>query len=154
MNGMGLRLGKDDSGVSSTLEFMLSFVVAAAIFTFFVINLNSLISLPKDDVRTNQYIDVGNDVSTKIIDTYLVAPDNGDLRINFNIPRTIVGDSYSISVQKNLYDREVRVTSGDGQKSVYMVLNGANSTIRIGGKTNSTDQIHNIKFINQEEEGP
>lgn len=154
MTGMGMRLGKDDSGVSSTLEFMLSFIVAAAIFTFFVINLNSLISLPKGDVRTNQYIDVGNDVSTKIIDTYLVAPDNGDLSINFNIPQTIVGDSYTISVQNNLYDREVRVTSSDEQTSVYMVLNGANSTIRIGGETASTDQIHNIKFNKYDEEGP
>ncbi len=148
---MTIRFKDDDSGVSSTMEFMLSFIVAAAIFSYFVINLNNLfMGMPEDTVARNQYLDVGNDISTKLIDTYLVAPDYGDLTVNFDMPEEIVGQAYKVKVEvgdaENIYNREVKIISSDESVSVFMVLNGASSTIPMGGETNSNDAQHVIRY--------
>ena len=65
-------------GVSATVEYILTFIVASAIFSLLIMNFNPLfINSSQYIVTRNQLADIGNDVSTKVIDTYLVAPDDG-----------------------------------------------------------------------------
>lgn len=113
-------------------------------------NFNSLfINQPKYVVTTNQFVDIGNDVTTKIIDTYIVAPDDGTVSTYFEIPSTVAGSSYEVGVHavgdKQL-DREVQVKSADDRISVNTTLNGAYTTIRMNGTTQSTSQLHGIVY--------
>jgi hypothetical protein len=137
----------DDKAATSILEFMLSFIIAAGIFSIFVMNFNSLFMAgPRNVVMTNQFVDVGNDVSTKIIDTYLVIPDDGMVATYFDVPDLAGGQPYIITVTNLSEDRDVMVSSTSGDVNVHITLNGANSTIPINGTTYSTSNIHGIVY--------
>jgi len=131
------------------MEFILMFVLAAGIFSIFVMNFNGLfLDQPKSIVTTNQFVDIGNDVTTKIIDTYLVAPDDGIVETYFNLPDTVAGYTYQVNVKPvGTDDREVQVyTDQTPGISVYTTLNGAYTTIKISGLTHSTSLYHGISY--------
>lgn len=141
----------DGTAATSILEFVLTFILAAGIFTMFLMNFNSMfVNQPKYVVTTNQFVDIGNDVTTKIIDTYLVAPDDGIVVTYFDIPDTVAGSTYEVSIHAlggNFIDREVQVRSVDfGPISVNTTLNGAYTTIKMNGTTRSTSPLHGIVY--------
>jgi hypothetical protein len=146
---MGSKFFCDERGASSMMEFVLMFVLAAGIFTLLILNFNSMfLNHPKYVVATNQFVDVGNDVTTKIIDTYLISPDNGMVRTYFTIPSTIAGYTYVVGVHPvGDEDLEVQVvTSQGGGISVNTTLNGAYTTIKMNGTTRSTSALHGIVY--------
>jgi hypothetical protein len=129
------------------------FVLAAGIFSIFVMNFNALfLDQPKYLVTRNQFVDIGNDVTTKIIDTYLVSPDDGSVQTFFNLPATVAGYTYQVNVKPvGVDDREVQIyTDQSPGISVFTTLNGANSTIMINGMTNSTSLYHGIVYNSNE----
>lgn len=143
------RFFSDERGVTSMLEFVLMFVLASAIFTLLILNFNSMfLNHPKYVVATNQFVDIGNDVTTKIIDTYLISPDNGMVMTYFTIPSTIAGYTYEVGVHAvGDQDREVQVeTYQGGGISVNTTLNGAYTTIKMNGTTRSTSALHGIVY--------
>ncbi|OPY27992.1 MAG: hypothetical protein A4E28_01768 [Methanocella sp. PtaU1.Bin125] len=153
---MESQFTRDENGVTSMLEFVLMFVLAAGIFTLLILNFNSMfLNHPKYVVATNQFVDVGNDVTTKIIDTYLVSPDNGMVSTYFSIPTTIAGYTYEVGVHPvGVKDREVQVfTSEGGGISVNTTLNGAYTTIQMNGATRSTSSYHGIEYYSDESAG-
>ncbi len=115
----GMR--RDDEGVTATVEYILTFIIASGIFALLIMNFNPLfVSTPQDIVTRDQLADIGNDVTTKVIDTYLVLPDNGNITTYFEIPNTVAaGYTYDISIEemsgKNRLDKEVRVSTSDGR---------------------------------------
>jgi hypothetical protein len=150
---MDLTFSRDERGVTAMMEFILMFVLAAAIFSIFIMNFNAVfLNQPKYVVATNQFVDIGNDVTTKIIDTYLIAPDDGMVQTYFDIPETVAGYTYDVDVKPvGVDDREVQIhTDENSDISVYTTLNGANTTIKIRGTTTSTSMFHGIVYNSQD----
>ena len=82
-----ITMHMDDSGVSPVVEYIITFVVASIIFTTMLLLSNGLfIEGPQKTVSQLQFTDVGNDLSAKMIDTYIVAPKNGSVSTDFNLP--------------------------------------------------------------------
>jgi len=159
MDRVSSGIWSDGDGVSATVEYILTFVVASAVFSLLVINFNPLfVNSPQYIVTRNQLADIGNDVSTKIIDTYLVAPDDGYITTYFDIPNTVAaGNTYMVSVVqmtgKNREDREVNVFTDDGSICVSTTLSGANLTIPMAGSTSSTWYLHDITYDTNNQQG-
>ena len=146
---MTKKLADDDNnGVSSVIELILTFVIASLIFSLIIMNVTPLlIDQPRYMVTRNQFEDVGNGVSTMLIDTYLIAPSNGALSTGFVIPSTVGGSTYNISVTDlGSTDRELRIHSLDSDVYVVLTLNGVHSTLPINGTVNSTDIVHRINY--------
>jgi len=142
-------LTSDDSGVTPMLEYMLTFVFAFAIFTFMLSMFNSMfIQGPQDAVTTTQFADVGNDVTAKILDTYLIAPAVGNVSTVFNMPQTAAGKDYTldISTSANGWDKEIVVHSPYTDYNLSVTLNGVNSTIPIAGCTSSLSPLHRVRY--------
>jgi hypothetical protein len=138
------HIQKDDSGVSAVVEYILTFVIASFIFSIMLlISYSMFIQGPQKSVETLRYTDVGNDMTAKIIDTYLIAPKDGQLYTSFSMPSTIGGNSYSVKVQtsKNGWDKEILVSSPSGDVNMRVTLDGVNQTIPISGKTSSSNKI-------------
>lgn len=147
---MRLMFFDDDKGVTSSIQYIITFAISAGIFTLFIIYVNPLfIATPQYIVTQNQFEDIGNGISTMIIDTYLIAPDDGKLSTSFEVPYTVAGNTYNISVMQastTSQDREVNIVSDSKPQSVRISLNGANSTIPINGTTSSTSLYHGIIY--------
>ena len=141
-------LGNDD-GVSSVVEYIIVFIIGSIMFSIFLLLSQSLfIDNASKTVTQNQFMDVGNDVDTKLIDTYLVSPVNGTIRTNFTMPHNIAGYGYNVIISPSgTNDVEVKVTS-DKYLDVFadLTLNGVNSTIPINGITHSNNVTHTIQY--------
>lgn len=148
MHGTSKRQGYGDAGATSAMEYILTFIMASFIFTLFILNFNTLfINNPEYFVTRNQLADIGNDVSTKVIDTYLVAPTDGKVVTYFEIPgKVAAGNTYQIDVVQSGIDRELTVYTDDHHIYVNNTLNGASITIPINGNTSSVGRYHYIIF--------
>ncbi|HTX43667.1 MAG TPA: hypothetical protein VMC61_02975 [Methanocella sp.] len=146
------RLWTDDSGVNMILEYVFTFTIASILFSVLLMIANGLfIQGPENTVQIIQYTDVGNDVTAKIVDTYLVAPispDKGNVSTVFEIPNTIAGDGYFVDVKTsaNGWDKEVVVHSISNNTARKVTLNGVHSTIPVSGSTWSQFPVHRIWY--------
>lgn len=144
------QLKTDDAGVTAMLEYMITFVFAFIIFTVMLTMFNSMfIQGPEQTVSTIQFADVGNDVTAKILDTYLVAPATGNVSTVFDMPTTAAGKDYvlDISNSANGRDKEITVYSPyDSSLNVSVTLSGVNSTIPIVGNTSSLAETHRVRY--------
>ena len=115
------HIRKDDSGVSAVVEYILTFLIASIIFSIMLlISYSMFIEGPQKSVKTLRYTDVGNDMTAKIIEHTHCSRD-GTILTSFDMPSSIASKGYSVSVEKNGWDREVLVSSesGDYLKAIY-----------------------------------
>jgi hypothetical protein len=149
------RLIKDASGVNYVLEYILTFMIASIIFSIMLMMANGLfIQGPASTVSKVQYTDIGNDLTAKIIDTYLLAPtlpDSGYVNTTFDMPNTVAGNSYWVTISNSSnpadkWDQEVYVNSTSNDISIKVTINGVNSTIKVNGSTSSSSPDHRIWY--------
>lgn len=140
---------QDDSGVTAMLEYLITFVFAFIIFTMMLSMFDGMfIKGPERTVSTIQFADVGNDVTAKILDTYLVAPAVGNVSTVFTMPQTAAGKDYTLEIRTsaNGWDKEIIVHSPYSMLNMSVTLNGVNSTIPIVGNTSSMAQSHRVRY--------
>ena len=139
----------DDSAVTPMLEYMITFVFAFIIFTAMLSMFDSMfIKGPERTVSAVQFADVGNDVTAKILDTYLIAPANGRVYTVFDMPQTIAAKDYTLDIltSSNGWDKEIIVRSPYSPLKMSVTLNGVNETIPIEGSTSSMTTRHRVQY--------
>lgn len=148
-SGPGLGRKADDRGVNALIEYMMAFMISFLVFSMILAMFNgTFIQRPTDAVSSIQFTDVGNDVTAKILDTYLIAPDTGNVSTSFEIPNDIAGKDYSLDIctSQNGWDKEVLVYSSHTNVNATVTINGVNSTIPINGSTSSSFSTHRVKY--------
>ncbi len=144
----------EDSGVTAMVEYLITFVLAFIIFTMMLSMFDGMfIRGPQEAVSAVQFADVGNDVTAKILDTYLIAPPNGKVYTSFDMPETIAGKDYTLVVREsaNGWDKEVIVYSNYTSTVMSVTVNGVTSTIPIAGNTSSMSSAHAVRYDNEKE---
>ncbi|OPY28306.1 MAG: hypothetical protein A4E28_01625 [Methanocella sp. PtaU1.Bin125] len=139
----------NDSGVTAMLEYIITFVFAFIIFTILLSMFDGMfIKGPERTVSIVQFADVGNDVTAKILDTYLIAPATGNVSTVFDMPPTAAGREYLLDIRSsaNGWDKEVVVHSTYTGINLSVTLNGVNSTIPIDGSTSSMSPVHRVRY--------
>ncbi|WML67221.1 MAG: hypothetical protein METHP_00726 [Methanoregula sp. SKADARSKE-2] len=53
---------------------------------------------PATTLTTSSFTDIGNGLSTRIVDIYAIAPENGTISSGFEIPDDIAGRSYCVEI--------------------------------------------------------
>lgn len=150
---------KSESAVTPLLEYIITFVIASLIFSMMLLMSNSLfIDTPQKIVSKVQFTDIGNDLTAQIVDTYLIIPDtstntysrvqvqNVGISTAFDIPTTVAGGNYKVSIKNLGDDKEISVNSYSNDVTAEVTLNGVNSTIPITGSTSSGDSTHRIVY--------
>jgi hypothetical protein len=139
----------NDSGVTAMLEYIITFVFAFIIFTVMLSMFDGMfIKGPERTVSMVQFADVGNDVTAKILDTYLIAPVSGNVSTVFDMPERAAGRDYVLDIRTstNGWDKEIVVHSSYTNLNMSVTLNGVNSTIPIVGSTSSVSPVHRVKY--------
>ena len=152
---MKARLKHDEQGVTPLIEYIVTFTIASILFTIVLVMANSMfIDGPQRTVSRVQFTDIGNDLTAKVVDTYLIAPGPGsssttfDVSTSFDMPLTVAGNQYMADIRSNDNpdDKEVKVYSPSNNVSIYVTLNGINSTIPVSGSTSSISDTHRIYY--------
>lgn len=140
--------GKCEAGVSAVLEYMITFIIAFVLFTVMLTMFNGMfINAPTESVCAVQFTDVGNDVAAKLLDTYLVAPEDGSIYTNFEMPGDVAGKGYNVKIEPvGTSDAEVEVYSGESGITRKITVNGIHSTISLTGSTTSSSDTHWVSY--------
>lgn len=124
-----------ESGVSSTLEYI---IITGVLLLFLVITIpmvnDTFIERPTNFLTFHAYTDIGNGVSTRIIDLYAILPygNNATIVTKFDVPDDVAGRDYMIEIVPGPSDRPLDnqiVISGDSGISSTVSLAGIGETL-------------------------
>jgi hypothetical protein len=148
----------DERGANLLLEYIFTFTFASVLFVVMLMMTSGLfIQGPARTVSKVQYTDIGNDLTAKIIDTYLIAPispSQGNVTTVFEIPNTVAGDGYMVNVIDKGDDKEVVVHSLNNNIAMKVTLNGVSKTIPVSGETWSQFPVHQIRYDSNQSNNP
>ena len=140
-----------EKAVSLTVSYILLSGISLIFFTTLLLASNDLlIKGPTNIVIDEQYGDVGNMISTKIMYMYLIAPENGIIETDYKIPAEIGRESYMINADSASIDEIIEVRSTESDKIISVTLNGIGSSMSINGTAYSGASNHRIRYNNNE----
>jgi hypothetical protein len=103
---------KSENGVANLIEYVMITSVIMCLFVVMLLLVNTnILQNPANTLSYYAYTDVGNGISTEIVDVYSIAPQNGTITTQFSIPQDVAGKSYSVEIEPsaNQNDQEVTV---------------------------------------------
>lgn len=105
-----------------------------------------LIEGPSNTLKYHHYVDIGNGVSTRIVELYAIAPmpmNNGHGRINtsFDIPNDVAGQDYFVELSGYREDQRIKVTDGNRVNTVIDIAGIGATRGAFGGTTAKGENI-------------
>lgn len=142
-----LRLLKDNRGMSTLTGYVVISSVAIIFFGIIAITtVGSFIERPSQIVMREGYSDVGNDISTKIVDIYIIAPENGQLDTRLRIPASVARQEYEVDAEAANQNQMVKVSALHTNTEVTVTINGIAHTVGVNGSTLSGNPEHWLRY--------
>ena len=101
-----------ESGVATLIEYLMVSGVLMALFIVMMLLVNANIMVgPADTLSYYAFTDIGNGVSTRIVEVYTLAPQNGTITTKFTIPVDVGERGYFVEIgpSENLNDQKITV---------------------------------------------
>jgi hypothetical protein len=124
-----------ESGVSHLVEYILITGVVVLLFVITISMTNeTFIERPTNYLTGYAYTDIGNGVSTRIVDLFAIIPYNNNATITtqFDIPDEVAGRDYWIEIvpgpPERPSDNMIRISGGSGISSTIS-LSGIGETV-------------------------
>lgn len=112
-----------------------------------MLSLNStFIEKPVDQLTEYAFIDIGNGISTRIVDLYVLAPRNGNITTKFDVPDDVAGRGYTILITGSTGDQVV-VSRDNIERKVSLA--GIGKTLGVQGSTTG----HGLNIITYQSSG-
>jgi hypothetical protein len=127
---------KADAGVANLIEYvMISGILMFLMVVMMLLVNTNIMEGPADQVSSSAFTDIGNGISTRIIDVYVTAPYNGTISTNFDIPDDVAGKDYFVEIGEGISptDQDVTVSRGDIYSRVSLA--GVGATRGVMGNT-------------------
>jgi len=114
---------------------MISGVLMALLIVMLLLVNTNIMDNPANRLTYVAFTDIGNGVSTRIVDLYSIAPSNGTITTRFDIPDDIAGKDYFLEIGPgiNPVDQDVQVSRGYLETRV--ALAGVGATRKVAGNT-------------------
>ena len=120
----GLRHNRDsESGVTNLIEYVMVTAALLALLVVMLLMVNTnFMENPANTLSYYAFTDIGNGISTSIVDIYSIAPQNGTISTKYTIPTDVAGKSYSVDIEPsaNGYDQEVIVWGGSLSNNISL----------------------------------
>lgn len=137
-----------ESGVSSLLEYLF---ISGIMILFIVITVPLVTSIfieqPTNQLTTTAFVDIGNGVSTRIVDLYALIPGSNNeahIKTKFDIPDDVAGRDYMVEIAQG---STVVVSRGDYETKVSLGGISISAMGSTGGRT-SASGLNIIRFDN------
>ncbi|MEI6293887.1 MAG: hypothetical protein WCP36_09390 [Methanomicrobiales archaeon] len=140
----------NDTGVSTTIEYLMisGVLITLMIITMLMVN-SFFVEQPMNRVRDDAFVDIGNGISTRIVDLYIIAPPVGSITSNFNIPDSVAGRSYNVRIE-GLNENEMITVEADSI-SHKTSLSGIGATLGVKGSTTGSG-LNRLSYYSDREE--
>ena len=123
-----------DSAVSDLIEY---FLISGMLMLLIIITILSITPIaiyqPTDQLSEYAYIDIGNGISTRIVDLYVIAPEEGNITTEFDIPDDVVGREYEVLIESGDSGDQISVSHSNVRRVVPLA--GIGETLGVEGNT-------------------
>ena len=93
----------NEDGVSRLTEYIIVTGVLLVLMIVMMFTVNSVFMQgPADKLRYHAFVDIGNGISTRIVDLYVISPANGTIETKFDIPDDVAGADYFVEASGNV----------------------------------------------------
>ncbi|HVP96458.1 DUF7266 family protein [Methanoregula sp.] len=126
-----------EAGVSALIEYVMITTIVIILFVVVLLEVNAnFMEGPAETLQYNAFTDIGNGVSTRIVDVYSISPSTGNITTNFNIPGDVAGQNYFVEIYtgETAADQGVMVHGG-GSIFSNISIAGISSTRNVTGNT-------------------
>jgi hypothetical protein len=128
----------NEEGVTRLMEYIIITGVLLLLMIVMMFSVNaSLMEGPANKLRYHAFVDIGNGVSTRIVDLYVIAPGNGTIETKFDIPDDVAGKGYFVDVWmegENRASQAIEVQGGSIKSKVAIAGIGATKGV-VGNTT-------------------
>jgi len=132
---------QNESAVANMIEYlMISGVLMALLIVMLLLVNTNIMENPANRLAYVAFTDIGNGVSTRVVDLYSIAPRDGTITTRFDIPDDIAGRDYSVEVgtRPNLVNNEkndqyIRISRGSITTDI--ALSGIGASRNASGST-------------------
>ncbi|NYT06141.1 MAG: hypothetical protein GKC04_07215 [Methanomicrobiales archaeon] len=132
-------LRSDEEALSGLLEYIsvTGVLMVMMIIIMFTVN-TTLIENPSGSLKYNAFIDIGNGVSARIVDLYIVAPVNGTISTKFDLPDDVAGKNYIVQLEPGRLGVDQRIQVTDGKVTSTIALAGIGANRPVTGQTSGS----------------
>jgi len=126
----------NESAVANLIEYiMISGVLMGLLIVMLLLVNTNIMEDPANRLVYVAFTDIGNGVSTRIVDVYAIAPRNGTISTRFDIPDDIAGKDYFVEIGPGTdpVDQDVMVSRGDIE--THIALAGVGASRGVAGNT-------------------
>lgn len=126
----------NDAGVAALIEYIMISAVLMTLFVIVILLVNAnFMQRPADTITYSAFTDIGNGVSTRIVDTYALAPENGNISSNFELPDDVAGRGYFVEIGSGADPTSECVTVSRDYIVTNIAIAGIGTTMNVGGNT-------------------
>jgi hypothetical protein len=126
----------NESAVANLIEYiMISGVLMGLLVVMLLLVNTNIMEDPANRLVYVAFTDIGNGVSTRIVDVYAIAPRNGTISTRFDIPDDIAGKDYFVEIGPGAdpVDQDVMVSRGNLE--THIALAGVGASRGVAGNT-------------------
>jgi hypothetical protein len=135
-HGHSHKTRADDAGVATMIEYVMVSGILMGLFIVMLLLVHSnFVETPLTTITYSGFTDIGNGLSTRIVDVYAIAPENGNISSSFDLPDEIVGRSYSVEINGDETGQTVDISRDYIITHVAIAGVGASKHGKSGGST-------------------
>lgn len=126
----------NESAVANLVEYiMISGVLMGLLIVMLLLVNTNIMEDPANRLSYIAFTDIGNGISTRIVDIYGIAPRDGNITTRFDIPDDIAGRDYFVDIGPGAdpVDQDVMVSRGDLE--THIALAGVGASRGVAGNT-------------------
>jgi hypothetical protein len=124
----------DESAVANLIEYiMISGVLMGLLIVMLLLVNTNIMEDPANRLSYIAFTDIGNGISTRIVDIYGIAPRDGNMTTRFDIPDDIAGRDYYVDIGLEGVDQNVMVSRG--YLKTQIALAGVGASRGVAGNT-------------------
>jgi hypothetical protein len=125
-----------DTGFASMIEYvMISGVIMVLFVTMLLLVNANFMEGPVNTLTYYAFTDIGNGVSTRIVDVYAIAPEEGNVSSNFDLPDDIGGKTYTVEIVGDTTGQRVAISRDYIFSHTALAGVGASKHGQAGGNT-------------------
>ena len=127
---------QNEPAVANLIEYIMVTGVIMALFVVMLLLVNTnIMEGPANRLIYVSFTDIGNGVSTRMVDVYAIAPYEGDITTHFDIPDEIVGRGYIVELGSDPNSADQYITVSRGSLNARIALAGIGVTRGVSGNT-------------------
>jgi hypothetical protein len=134
--GHSHRPHPDDAGVATMIEYVMVSGVLMGLFVIMLLLVHAnFVETPVNTITYSAFTDIGNGLSTRIVDVYAIAPETGTINSSFDLPDEVGGRTYTVEISGDASGQTVDISRDYIMTHVAMAGIGASKHGQAGGNT-------------------